>query len=148
MPKLGGIGVGMADGFGMFVAVLLFGIPPGPIPLDVILIIMSVLFACSVMHIASGMDYMIHVASWILRSNPKYINILAPAIAFTLTIFLGTGFMVILNAIFSSPISVATAAMYVVVEGMGVSFRSALMVILLAGLVSMTSKEELEKPLP
>lgn len=148
MPKLGGIGVGMAGGFGMFVAVLLFGIPPGPIPLDVILIIMSVLFACSVMHIASGMDYMIHVASWILRSNPKYINILAPAIAFTLTIFLGTGFMVILNAIFSSPISVATAAMYVVVEGMGVSFRSALMVILLAGLVSMTSKEELEKPLP
>lgn len=150
MPKLGGIGVGMAGGFGMFVAVLLFGIPPGPIPLDVILIIMSVLFDCSVMHIARGMDYMILVASWILRSNPKYINILAPAIAFTLTIFLGTGFttMVILNAIFSSPISVATATMYLVVEGMGVSFRSALMVILLAGLVSMTSKEELEKPLP
>ena len=147
--KLGGIGVGMAGGLGMFVAVFLFGIPPGPMPLDVILIIMSVLFACSVMHVAGGMDYMIRVASWILRSNPKYINILAPAIAFTLTIFSGTGFttMAILNvvqevakqngvrpsqpltsavvasqiAISASPISAATAAMYVVVEGMGVA---------------------------
>ena len=205
--KLGGIGVGMAGGLGMAVAMFLLGSPPGHMPLDVILIIMSVLFACSVMHVAGGMDYMIRVASHILRSNPKYINILAPAIAFTLTIFSGTGFttMAILNvvqevakqngvrpsqpltsavvasqiAISASPISAATAAMYVVVEKMGVSFGDALMVILPAGLfgaavaslissfqgvdlakdpifqqrmkeglVSMTSKEELEKPLP
>lgn len=64
--KLGGIGVGMAGGLGMAVAVFIFGIPPGPMPLDVILIIMSVLFACSVMHVAGGMDYMIRVASHIL----------------------------------------------------------------------------------
>ena len=69
--KLGGIGVGMAGGLGMAVAVFLFGIPPGPMPLDVILIIMSVLFACSVMQDAFGMDYMIRVDSYILRSYPK-----------------------------------------------------------------------------
>ena len=99
--KLGGIGVGMAGGFGMAIAVFCLGIPPGPMPLDVILIIMSVLFACSVMHVAGGMDYMVRVASRVLRANPKYINILAPAIAFLLTILSGTGFttMSILNVI-------------------------------------------------
>ena len=160
--KLGGIGVGMAGGLGMVIAVFIFGLPPGPMPLDVIFIIMSVLFACSVMHVAGGMDYMIRVSSRILRSNPKYINILAPLISFLLTIFSGTGFttMSILNviqevakqngvrpsqpltsavvasqiAISASPISAATAAMWVVVETMGVSFGQALMVILPAGL--------------
>ena len=160
--KLGGIGVGMAGGFGMAIAVFCLGIPPGPMPLDVILIIMSVLFACSVMHVAGGMDYMVRVASRVLRANPKYINILAPAIAFLLTILSGTGFttMSILNviqevakqngvrpsqpltsavvasqiAISASPISAATAAMWVVVETMGVSFGQVLCVILPAGL--------------
>ncbi len=70
-------------------------------PLDVILITMSVLFACSVMNVAGGMDHMIHVASWILHSNPKYINIPAPVIAFTLTVFSGTGFTTI--AILNGP---------------------------------------------
>lgn len=205
--KLGGIGVGMAGGLGMAIAVFCFGLPPGSMPIDVILIIMSVLFACSVMHVAGGMDYMIRVASHVLRKNPKYINILAPALGFILTILSGTGFttMAILNviqevakqngvrpsqpltstvvasqiAISASPISAATAAMWVVVEGMGISFGQALCVILpaglfgaavaalissfqgcdlekdpifqqrmKAGLVSMTSKGELEKPLP
>lgn len=160
--KLGGIGVGMAGGLGMAIAVFGMGLKPGAMPIDVILIIMTVLFACSVMHVAGGMDYMVRVASRILRNNPKYINILAPAIAFTLTIFSGTGFttMAILNvvqevakqngvrpsqpltsavvasqiAISASPISAATAAMYVVVEGMGVPFGQALAVILPAGL--------------
>lgn len=205
--KLGGIGVGMAGGLGMFIAVFILGLPPGPMPLDVIFIIMAVLFACSVMHVAGGMDYMIRVSSRILRNNPKYINILAPLIGFILTILSGTGFttMAILNvvqevakqngvrpsqpltstvvasqiAISASPISAATAAMWVVIEKMGVSFGDALMVILPAGffgaavaalissfqgvdldkdpifkdrmakgLVSMTSKAQLEKPLP
>ena len=156
--KLGGIGVGMAGGLGMAIAVFLLGLPPGSMPIDVILIIMTVLFACSVMHVAGGMDYMVRVASHILRSNPKYINVLAPALAFVLTIFSGTGFttMAILNviqevakqngvrpsqpltsavvasqiAISASPISAATAAMWVVVETMGVSFGQALCVIL------------------
>ncbi len=160
--KLGGIGVGMAGGLGMAIAVFLLGLPPGSMPIDVILIIMTVLFACSVMHVAGGMDYMVRVASHILRSNPKYINVLAPALAFVLTIFSGTGFttMAILNviqevakqngvrpsqpltsavvasqiAISASPISAATAAMWVVVETMGVSFGQALCVILPAGL--------------
>ena len=43
--KLGGIGVGMAGGLGMAIAVFVLGLKPGAIPIDVILIILSVIFA-------------------------------------------------------------------------------------------------------
>lgn len=150
--KLGGIGVGMAGGLGMAIAVFVLGLKPGAIPIDVILIILSVIFAISCMQLAGGMDYMVKLASKLLRSNPKYINILAPAVTFVLTVLGGTGYtaMSVLNviqevakenhvrpsqpltsaviasqiAITASPISAATAAMYVVVEKMGGLFRS------------------------
>lgn len=155
--KLGGIGVGMAGGLGMAIAVFVLGLKPGAIPIDVILIILSVIFAISCMQLAGGMDYMVKLASKLLRSNPKYINILAPAVTFVLTVLGGTGYtaMSVLNviqevakenhvrpsqpltsaviasqiAITASPISAATAAMYVVVEKMGGSFGPALAVI-------------------
>lgn len=155
--KLGGIGVGMAGGLGMAIAVFVLGLKPGAIPIDVILIILSVIFSISCMQLAGGMDYMVKLASKLLRSNPKYINILAPAVTFVLTVLGGTGYtaMSVLNviqevakenhvrpsqpltsaviasqiAITASPISAATAAMYVVVEKMGVSFGQALAVI-------------------
>jgi len=154
--KLGGIGVGMAGGLGMAIAVFVLGLKPGAIPIDVILIILSVIFAISCMQLAGGMDYMVKLASKLL-SNPKYINILAPAVTFVLTVLGGTGYtaMSVLNviqevakenhvrpsqpltsaviasqiAITASPISAATAAMYVVVEKMGGSFGQALAVI-------------------
>lgn len=156
--KLGGIGVGMAGGLGMAVAVFGLGLQPGAIPIDVILIIMSVIFAISVMQVAGGMDYMVKCAAKLLRSHPKYINILAPSVTFILTLLGGTGYtaMSVLNviqevakengvrpsqpltsaviasqiSITASPISAATAAMYVVVEKMGVSFGQALCVII------------------
>lgn len=205
--KLGGIGVGMAGGLGMAIAVFGFGLKPGFIPVDVILIIMTVIFACSVMHVAGGMDYMVRLSAKLLRSHPKYINILAPTVTFIMTVLSGTGYtsMAVLNviqevakqngvrpsqpltgavissqiAITASPISAATAAMWVTVETMGISFGQALMVIvpsamfgaivaavicsfqgvelakdpifkqrLAQGLVSMSSKSEMEKPLP
>ncbi|WP_257794110.1 anaerobic C4-dicarboxylate transporter family protein [Vibrio salinus] len=40
--KLGGVGVGLAGGLGMVVAVYILGLAPGNIPVSVILIIMSV----------------------------------------------------------------------------------------------------------
>ena len=156
--KLGGIGVGMAGGPGMAIAVFGFGMKPGFIPVDVILIIMTVIFACSVMHIAGGMDYLVRVSGNLLRRNPKFFNVLAPLVTFVLTVLSGTGYtaMSVLNviqdvakqngvrppqpltgaviasqiAITASPISAATAAMWGVVVTMGVSFGQALMVIM------------------
>lgn len=160
--RLGGIGVGLAGGLGLVVAVFVLGIAPGKIPVAIMLIIMAVILALSVMQQAGGMSYMVKVAENMLRNHPKYINFLAPATTFVLTTLAGTGYtaMSVLNviqqvakengvrpsqplssavvasqiAITASPISGATAAMYVVVEQMGVSFGSALAIIMPAAL--------------
>lgn len=156
--RLGGIGVGLAGGLGMAIAVFILGITPGSIPIDVMLIILSVILALSVMQQAGGMDYLVRLAGKLLRNHPKYINILAPATTFILTVLSGTGYtaMSVLNviqqvakengvrpsqplssavvasqiAITASPISAAMAIMYGVVETMGVRFGSALTVVI------------------
>lgn len=89
--RLGGIGVGYAGGAGVLVLGLCLGMKPGNIPWDVILIIASVIAAISAMQLAGGLDYLVQIAERILRSNPKYINYLAPIVTYVLTIFAGTG---------------------------------------------------------
>ncbi len=89
--RLGSIGIGFAGGFGVLVLALVFGLKPGGIPIDVILIIMSVISAIAAMQVAGGLDYMVQVAEGILRRNPKYITFLAPVVTYTMTIFAGTG---------------------------------------------------------
>lgn len=156
--RLGGIGVGLAGGLGLGILVFGFGMKPGSIPVSVILIIMSVILALSAMEKAGGMAYMVKIAEHILRKNPKHINALAPIITFILTLLVGSGSssMAVLNviqevakangvrpsqpltaavlasqiAITASPISAATAAMYVAVETTGVSFGSAMLILI------------------
>lgn len=89
--RLGGIGIGYAGGAGVLVLGLCLGMKPGNIPWDVILIIASVIAAISAMQLAGGLDYLVQIAERILRSNPKYINYLAPTVTYVLTIFAGTG---------------------------------------------------------
>ena len=89
--RLGSIGIGYAGGFGVLVLALGFGLKPGGIPIDVILIIMSVIAAIATMQVAGGLDYMVYLAEKVLRSNPKYITFLAPIVTYAMTIFAGTG---------------------------------------------------------
>jgi anaerobic C4-dicarboxylate transporter DcuA len=89
--RLGSIGIGFAGGLGVLVLALVFGLKPGDIPIDVILIIMSVIAAIAAMQVAGGLDYLVQLAERILRSNPKYITFLAPLVTYTMTIFAGTG---------------------------------------------------------
>jgi len=89
--RLGSIGIGFAGGLGVLVLALGFGLKPGDIPIDVILIIMSVIAAIAAMQVAGGLDYLVQLAERILRSNPKYITFLAPLVTYTMTIFAGTG---------------------------------------------------------
>ncbi len=67
--KLGGVGVGMAGGLGMAIAVFGLGLKPGEIPVDVILIILTVIFAISCMQLAGGMDYMVKISAQIGRAH-------------------------------------------------------------------------------
>ena len=89
--RLGGMAIGYAGGFGVVVLCLFLGMKPGAIPWDVILIIMSVIAAIAAMQLAGGLDYMVQVAEKILRKNPKYINYLAPTVTYFLTFLAGTG---------------------------------------------------------
>jgi anaerobic C4-dicarboxylate transporter DcuA len=89
--RMGSIGIGFAGGFGVLVLALGFGLKPGSIPIDVILIIMSVIAAIAAMQVAGGMDYLVLLAEKILRSNPKYITFYAPMVTYVMTLLAGTG---------------------------------------------------------
>ena len=89
--RLGGMAIGYTGGLGVVVLTLLLGLKVGNIPWDVILIIMSVIAAITAMQVAGGLDYLVQLASKILRKNPKYINFLAPTVTYLLTLFAGTG---------------------------------------------------------
>lgn len=89
--RLGGMAIGYAGGLGVVVLCLVLGMEPGAVPWDVILIIMSVIAAIAAMQLAGGLDYMVQVAEKILRKNPKYINYLAPTVTYFLTFLAGTG---------------------------------------------------------
>ncbi|MBQ3674450.1 MAG: C4-dicarboxylate ABC transporter, partial [Campylobacter sp.] len=88
--RLGGMAIGYTGGLGVVVLTLLLGLKVGNIPWDVILIIMSVIAAITAMQVAGGLDYLVQLASKILRKNPKYINFLAPTVTYLLTLFAGT----------------------------------------------------------
>ena len=89
--RLGSIGIGYAGGLGVLVLTLGLGLKLGSIPIDVILIIMSVIAAIGAMQVAGGLDYMVSIAEKILRKNPKYITFLAPIVTYVMTFFAGTG---------------------------------------------------------
>ncbi len=92
--RQGGIGIGLCGGLGLAILTLGFGLPMGSPPVDVILIIMTVVVAASALQAAGGMDYLVRLASNFMRRNPKYINIIAPIITWLMTIMAGTGFIV------------------------------------------------------
>ena len=89
--RIGSIGIGFAGGFGVLVLGTVFGIKPGAIPTDVILIIMGVIASIAAMQEAGGLDYLVQLAERVLKSKPKYITFLAPIVTYVMTIFAGTG---------------------------------------------------------
>jgi len=130
--RLGSIGIGFAGGFGVLVLGL-FGVKPGAIPTDVILIIMGVIAAIAAMQVAGGLDYLVHIATRILKKNPKYITFLAPVVTYTMTLFAGTGHTAFstlpviaevakLNGIRPSrPLSIATVASQIAITASPIS---------------------------
>ena len=164
--RLGGMGVGYAGGLGVVILAMLgMKVDMKDIPMDVILIIASVISAITAMQVAGGLDYLVQVASKILRKNPKQINYLAPIVTYLLTILAGTGHTafsmipVIVEvaktqnikpsaplalsvvssqvAITASPISAAFVAMTGVCEPLGVSYPMLLFICISTTFVAM-----------
>ncbi|EIT7145221.1 anaerobic C4-dicarboxylate transporter [Vibrio vulnificus] len=91
--RIGGIGIGLAGGAGVIVLSLILGVPTKQafIPVDVILIIMSVITAIAAMQVAGGMDWLVQIAENFLRKHPERITFYAPIVTFLMTLMAGTG---------------------------------------------------------
>ena len=89
--RIGGIGLGVMGGLGLAILAFGFGIQPAGLPIDVMFMIMAVVSAAAAMQAAGGLDYMIKIATNILRKNPKYITFMAPGVTWLFTVLAGTG---------------------------------------------------------
>ena len=72
--RIGGIGMGIYGMVGVFILVFIFGMRPGNIPIDVMLIIASVITATAALQAAGGLDYLVGLADRFLRRNPSRIT--------------------------------------------------------------------------
>jgi anaerobic C4-dicarboxylate transporter DcuA len=88
--RVGGIGLGIYGMVGVFILVFIFGLKPGSIPIDVMLIIVSVITASSALQAAGGLDYMVNVAARFLKKHPSRITFFAPLVTWSFCIVAGT----------------------------------------------------------
>ena len=153
---MSGIGLGVMGMIGLLILIFVFGMKPSDPPLEVMLIILSVVTAAAALQAAGGMDYMVNIAGNLLRSRPEQITILGPLVTYFFTLFAGTAhisysIMPIVAevaikkrirperalsmsvtaahmAITASPVSAATAALLTVLVPEGVQLVDILMV--------------------
>ena len=88
--RVGGIGLGIYGMVGVFILVFIFGMRPGNIPIDVMLIIASVITASAALQASGGLDYMVEKASKFLRKHPEQITYLGPLVTWLFTMLAGT----------------------------------------------------------
>lgn len=89
--RIGGIGLGVMGGVGLCILTFGFHLRPTAPPIDVMLIIISVISASASLQASGGLTYMVAIAEKILRKNPKRITILAPLVCYVFTFLAGTG---------------------------------------------------------
>jgi anaerobic C4-dicarboxylate transporter DcuA len=142
--RAGGVALGLWGAVGLLVLVAGFGVPPGAIPGEVLLIVLTVIMAASAMEVAGGVDFLVRVAERIIRKNPKQVTIVAPLVTYGFTFASGTGHIVypLLPVIYEvaqesgirpeRPMAVATIASQQAITASPVSAATAAMIGLLA----------------
>ena len=88
--RIGGIGLGIFGMVGVFILVFFFGLKPGNLPIDVMLIIVSVITAASALQAAGGLDYLVGLATKFLRKHPNHITYFGPLTTWLFCIVAGT----------------------------------------------------------
>jgi anaerobic C4-dicarboxylate transporter DcuA len=154
--RMSGIGLGVMGMIGLLILIFVFGMQPADPPLEVMLIILSVVTAAAALQAAGGMDYLVNVAGKILRKHPGQITILGPFVTYFFTLFAGTAHIsysilpiiaeVAIKArirperalsmsvtaahmgITASPVSAASAALLTVLVASGVKLADILMI--------------------
>src|SRR6478609_2134018 len=154
--RAGGIGLGLWGAVGLLVLGVGFGVPPGAIPGEVLIIVLTVIMTASAIEVAGGVDFLVRVAERIIRKNPKQVTIVAPLVTYAFTFAAGTGHIVYpllpviyevahesgirperpmavatiasQQAITASPVSAATAAMITILASHGVGLVQILLI--------------------
>jgi anaerobic C4-dicarboxylate transporter DcuA len=142
--RAGGVALGLWGAVGLLVLVAGFGVPPGAIPGEVLIIVLTVIMAASAMEVAGGVDFLVRVAERIIRKNPKQVTIVAPLVTYAFTFASGTGHIVypLLPVIYEvahesgirpeRPMAIATIASQQAITASPVSAATAAMIGLLA----------------
>ena len=76
--RLSGIGLGVMGMVGLLILLFVFKLQPSNPPLEVMLIILSVVTAAAALQASGGMDFLVDVAGKILRSRPGQITLFRP----------------------------------------------------------------------
>ena len=88
--RVGGIGLGIYGMVGVFILVFIFGLKPGNLPIDVMLIIVSVITAAATLQAAGGLDYLVGLAAKFLRKHPTHITYFGPLTTWLFCLVAGT----------------------------------------------------------
>ena len=88
--RVGGIGLGIYGMVGVFILVFIFGLQPGKPPIDVMLIIASVITATATLQAAGGLDYLVGLAAKFLRKHPTHITYYGPLTTWLFCLVAGT----------------------------------------------------------
>ena len=88
--RVGGIGLGIYGMVGVFILVFIFGMHPGKLPIDVMLIIVSVITATAALQAAGGLDYLVGLAANFLRKHPTHITYYGPLTTWLFCLVAGT----------------------------------------------------------
>lgn len=88
--RIGGIGLGIYGMVGVFILVFVFGLKPGNLPIDVMLIIVSVITAAASLQAAGGLDYLVGLAAKFLRKHPEHITYYGPLVTWVFCLVAGT----------------------------------------------------------
>ena len=138
--RVGSIGLGIYGMLGVFILVFFFGLKPGNIPIDVMLIIVSVITAASALQAAGGLDYLVGLAAKFLRKHPDHITYYGPLATWIFCLVSGTAhtsysLLPIISEIATNskirperPMSVATIAASLGITGSPVSAATAAMI--------------------
>ena len=135
--RVGSIGLGIYGMVGVFILVFIFGLQPGKLPIDVMLIIVSVITAAAALQAAGGLDYLVGLAAKFLRKYPHHITFYGPLTTWLFCLVSGTAhtsyslFPIISEIATNSkirperPMSVATIAASLGITGSPVSAATA-----------------------
>lgn len=138
--RVGSIGLGIYGMVGVFILVFIFGLKPGNVPIDVMLIIVSVITAASALQAAGGLDYLVGLAAKFLRKHPDHITYYGPLTTWLFCLVAGTAhtsysLLPIISEIATNskirperPLSVATIAASLGITGSPVSAATAAMI--------------------